>query len=175
MQHNEAPDAGQRILGADPGLVSTGWGIVETRHRRYRLLAQGAISTSAREDFPQRLKAIFQEFSGVIETHRPHLLAIEKIIYARNIKVALSLGQVRGLLVLAATMRGLSVFEYTPKEIKMAITGNGNAAKLQVQKMVQHLLGLSEMPSPHDIADALAVALCHEHRTGRIAWQETQR
>ncbi|MFQ5633380.1 MAG: crossover junction endodeoxyribonuclease RuvC, partial [bacterium] len=153
-----------RILGVDPGLSSTGWGVIECNDHSYRLIAKGAISTTARNDFPSRLLIIHDAISHVIETYRPGILAIEKTIYAKNIQIALNLGHVRGLLILAAVQQHLEIVEYTPKEIKASITGNGNASKLQVQKMVQSLLALGEMPSPHDVADALAVALCRFHR-----------
>ena len=153
-----------RILVVDPGLRSTGWGVIECNDHSYRLIAKGAVSTSARNGFPSRLLIIHDAISNVIDTHRPGILAIEKTIYAKNILIALNLGHVRGLLILAAVQKHLEIVEYTPKEIKASITGNGNASKLQVQKMVQSLLALHELPTPHDVADALAVALCHFHR-----------
>lgn len=162
------PETVLRILGVDPGLSSTGWGIIECHNHSFRLIAKGAISTSARTAFPSRLLDIHNAISHVIDAYTPDSLSIEKTIYAKNVQIALNLGHVRGLLILAGVQRKLSVVEYTPKEIKASITGNGNASKLQVQKMVQSLLDLQELPSPHDVADALAVALCHFHRKNRL-------
>jgi crossover junction endodeoxyribonuclease RuvC len=163
-----ATDTIYRVLGVDPGLSSTGWGVIECHKATYRLIAKGAVTTSARNDFPSRLLTIHDAVSEIIAMYRPRVLAIEKTIYAQNVKIALNLGHVRGLLILAAAKRNLTIEEYTPKEIKSSITGNGNASKVQVQKMVQSLLALSEMPSPNDIAYALAVALCYYHRRNNI-------
>lgn len=154
-----------RILGIDPGLSSTGWGMIECFRNDYKLIAKGAVKTTTKQDFPARLLTIYNAIRSVIETYTPAILAIEKTIYAKNIQIALTLGHVRGLLVLAAVQKNLAFAEYTPKEIKASITGNGNASKLQVQKMVQSLFAMKEMPTPHDIADALATAMCHFHRS----------
>jgi crossover junction endodeoxyribonuclease RuvC len=150
-----------RVLGVDCGSLSTGYGIVENDGRQHRLLTYGAIRMAAREEFSRRLLKIHDTLQKLIEEYHPHEVAVEDQFYFTNFKSVLKLGQVKGVVLLAAARAGLPVTEYSPLEIKSAVTGYGRAEKGQVQVMVKTLLGMSEFPQPHDAADALAIALCH--------------
>jgi crossover junction endodeoxyribonuclease RuvC len=152
-----------RIFGIDPGSERTGYGCVETDGRVTRLVLCGAISASAADPFPQRLARIHRELLAAIGTCGPDCVAVESLFHAVNVRSALKLGHARGVAVLAAVEAGCPVVEYTPAEIKRAVVGYGRAEKHQVQQMIQLLLGMAKAPSPHDAADALAVALCHLH------------
>jgi crossover junction endodeoxyribonuclease RuvC len=155
-----------RIFGIDPGSERTGYGCVETDGSRHRVVLSGAISTPALAPFPQKLLRIHRTLASLIGECRPDLVAIEDLFHATNVRSALKLGHARGVAMLAAVEAGLPVAEYTPAEIKRAVVGYGRAEKHQVQQMVKLILGLSEAPSPHDAADALAVAICHVHSLG---------
>ena len=152
-----------RIFGIDPGSERTGYGCVETDGRRPQLIACGAIAAPAGDSFPNRLARIHAELSSLLATCRPDCVAIENLFHAMNVRSALKLGHARGVAMLAAVEAGCEVVEYTPAEIKRAVVGYGRAEKQQVGQMVKLLLGLSAAPSPHDAADALAVAICHLH------------
>ena len=155
-----------RVFGIDPGSERTGYGCVESDGTRHRLVACGAIATASRASFPEKLLTIHRSLVTLLAESEPAVVAIENLFYATNVRSALKLGHARGVAVLAAVERGLPVVEYTPAEVKRAVVGYGRAEKHQVQEMVRLLLGLSEAPSPHDVADALAVALCHLHQQG---------
>lgn len=152
-----------RIFGIDPGSERTGYGCVETDGRTARLVICGAISASASDAFPQRLARIHRELSTLLATCKPDSVAIESLFHAVNARTALKLGHARGVAMLAAVESGCPVVEYTPAAIKRAVVGYGRADKHQVQQMIKLLLGLEQPPSPHDAADALAVAMCHLH------------
>jgi crossover junction endodeoxyribonuclease RuvC len=152
-----------RIFGIDPGSERTGYGCVESDGRRHRLVTCGAITALPGAELPQRLSRIFRELSSLLRTARPDCVAIENLFHAVNARSALKLGHARGVAMLAAVEAGCEVVEYTPAEVKRAVVGYGRAEKTQVQMMVKLLLGLAAAPSPHDAADALAVALCHLH------------
>ena len=152
-----------RIFGIDPGSQRTGYGCVETDGRRHHLLACGAITVAAGDAFPQRLARIHRDLGALLTTWRPDCVAIENLFHASNVRSALKLGHARGVAMLAAVEAGCPVVEYTPAEIKRAVVGYGRAEKQQVQQMIKLLLGLDKPPSPHDAADALAVAICHLH------------
>jgi crossover junction endodeoxyribonuclease RuvC len=152
-----------RIFGIDPGSERTGYGCVETDGRRSRLVTCGAIAARAADSFPDRLARIHRELSALLTSCRPDSVAIENLFHAANVRSALKLGHARGVAMLAAVEAGCPVVEYTPAEIKRAIVGYGRAEKYQIQQMIKLLLGLPKPPSPHDAADALAVALCHLH------------
>ena len=152
-----------RIFGIDPGSQRTGYGCVETDGRRYHLITCGAIAASPRDTFPNRLARIHSELSVLLASCRPECVAIESLFHATNVRSALKLGHARGVAMLAAVEAGCEVVEYTPAEIKRAVVGYGRAEKQQVGQMVKLLLGLAVAPSPHDAADALAVAICHLH------------
>ncbi len=150
-----------RILGIDPGLRITGFGILDKQGQQLGYVASGCIKTPAGE-LPERLKVILESLREVIETHRPQQVAVEKVFVNTNPQSTLLLGQARGAAVCAAVLAELPVAEYTALQVKQAVVGNGHADKEQVQEMVKRLLKLSGNPSP-DAADALACAICHAH------------
>jgi crossover junction endodeoxyribonuclease RuvC len=150
-----------RILGVDPGLANTGWGIVEARSGQRRAVAYGCINTTAGTDQAQRLRLIHDEISQVILRYQPSEMALENVYFGTNAKSALSIGEVRGAVILAAASRDLTVFDYSVTQIKQTIVGAGRADKAQIQFMVKALLKLDHQPQPDHSADALAVALCH--------------
>jgi crossover junction endodeoxyribonuclease RuvC len=152
-----------RIFGIDPGSERTGYGCVESDGRRHVLLACGAVAAPPGDTFPNRLARIHSELSALLTSYRPDCVAIENLFHAANVRSALKLGHARGVAMLAAVEAGCDVVEYTPAEIKRAVVGYGRAEKQQVGQMVKLLLGLKAAPSPHDAADALAVAICHLH------------
>jgi crossover junction endodeoxyribonuclease RuvC len=152
-----------RVFGIDPGSERTGYGCVETDGSRHRIVICGAISSPALASFPDKLHRIHRELTRLITQCQPACVAVENLFHSVNVRSALKLGHARGVAVLAAVEAGVPVFEYTPAEIKRAIVGYGRAEKPQVQHMIKLLLGLSAVPSPHDAADALAVAICHVH------------
>jgi crossover junction endodeoxyribonuclease RuvC len=152
------------VFGIDPGSDLTGFGCVESDGRRHRLVRCGAIRSGARASFSERLGVIYRSLVAEIAACRPDSVAIESLFYSTNVKSALKLGHARGVAMLAAVEAGIPIVEYTPAEIKRAIVGYGRAEKPQIQVMVKLLLGLERAPSPHDAADALAVAICHVHQ-----------
>jgi len=152
-----------RIFGIDPGSQRTGYGCLETDGRVTRLVTCGAVTALAGDTFPQRLARIHRELSALLISCAPDCVAIESLFHAVNVSSALKLGHARGVAMLAAVEAGCPVVEYTPAEIKRAVVGYGRAEKHQVQQMIKLLLGLDQAPSPHDAADALAVAICHLH------------
>jgi len=159
-----------KTFGIDPGSDRTGYGCIETAGGRHHLVICGSLSAPARSTFPDKLKHIHAGLLALLAQHQPDCVAVENIFYARNVRSALKLGHARGIALLAAAQTGLPVSEYAPTEIKLAVVGFGRAEKQQVQQMIKLLLGLDTVPSPHDAADALAVAICHVHSaTGPIA------
>jgi len=152
-----------RIFGIDPGSERTGYGCVETDGYQHHLIDCGAIISPASTPFPERLLTIHTRLTELLRQLAPDCVAIENLFFATNVKSALKLGHARGVAMLAAVEAGVAVMEYTPAEIKRAVVGYGRAEKHQVQQMVKLILGLSIVPSPHDAADALAVAICHAH------------
>lgn len=149
------------ILGIDPGFAIVGYSVVECKGNNCRPLEYGAITTKANTLFPDRIKIIYDELIDIIDKYKPDELAIEELFFNKNVKTAIKVGQARGVQILAAINRGLDVYEYTPLQIKQATVGYGRAEKHQVQEMVKVLLNLKEIPKPDDVADALAVAICH--------------
>ena len=158
-----------RVFGIDPGSVRTGYGCVESDGSRHRLVSCGIVAAPAGSALPEKLHVIHDGLARVIRDSRPDCVVIENLFHARNVRSALILGHARGVAVLAAVEAGLPVVEYTPAEVKLAIVGYGRAEKTQLQQMVKLLLGLAAAPSPHDAADALAVAICHVHTQGSVA------
>jgi crossover junction endodeoxyribonuclease RuvC len=152
-----------RVLGIDPGSQTMGWGVVEGDGRRYSLVAYGAVRASSSLRFSARLLRMCNAIEEVIAEQRPDACALEDAFLATNVKVSMKLGQVRGVVLLAAERAGLEIHEYSPRLIKQSVVGYGNAEKHQVQEMVRLLLALKSVPTPHDAADALAVAICHFH------------
>ncbi len=161
-----------RILGIDPGTIQTGFGMLMEEEGTLHHLGSGVIRTSSRAPIAHRLKKIYSELDRAIVRYRPDEISLENIFVAHNVRSALKLGHARGVAILAAVNRGLEVFEYTPAEVKKALTGSGRAEKEQVRYMVQMLLGLKELPGPCDVSDALALAICHSHcAKGRPSFQ----
>jgi crossover junction endodeoxyribonuclease RuvC len=158
-----------RVFGIDPGSERTGYGCIDSDGRHHQLVLCGAIRTRAGASFPDRLSMIYRELTGLLTDCRPECVAIENLFYSVNARSALKLGHARGVAMLAAVEAGMTVVEYTPAEIKRAVVGYGRAEKPQVGQMVKLLLGLTRVPSPHDAADALAVAICHLQRRDRVS------
>jgi len=155
-----------RVLGIDPGSETLGWGVVEGSGLKYSLVDFGTVTSSAKQPFSKRLLKVYSGVEAVIEKFSPDVLAVEDTFYAVNVGVALKLGQVRGIMLLLAEQRGLEIAEYSPRLIKQTVVGYGAAEKHQIQEMVKMLLRMKSAPTPHDAADALAIAICHFHHTG---------
>ncbi|MGB9724017.1 MAG: crossover junction endodeoxyribonuclease RuvC [Chloroflexia bacterium] len=151
-----------RVLGLDPGTARMGWGVIEGEEEP-SLVAYGTLSTPAGRPLADRLYALFQALRELVSRYRPQAAALEELFFARNTRTAFAVGQARGSALVALAESGLPVYEYTPLQVKMAVTGYGQAEKAQVQEMVRALLRLERVPRPDDAADALAVALCHFH------------
>jgi crossover junction endodeoxyribonuclease RuvC len=151
-----------RVLGVDPAFAgATGYGIVEWEGRTARLLDFGALKLPARMEFGTRLRDIYVLMAGLLEKYSPDAIAVESVFTALNVRTALKLAEVRGVVLLAAEQAGIPAHSYSPREVKASVAGYGAASKLQMQQMVRVLLNLREIPEPSDAADALAVALCH--------------
>jgi crossover junction endodeoxyribonuclease RuvC len=149
-------------LGIDPGTATTGYGVVAlTPDGAFVLLAYGVFRTAAHTPMHLRLRELFDDICGLIAEFQPQGLAVEKLFFGRNVTNAISVGQARGIVLLAAALHHLEVAEYTPAEVKQAIAGYGNAEKAQVQTMVQRILNLPDLPRPDDAADGVAIAVCH--------------
>ena len=148
------------ILGIDPGTAITGYGLVE-QIDELRLVDAGAILTPAGTPLPERLLTIHKQLSSLISSFKPDAVAVEELFFSKNARTAMSVGHARGVVLLTAAQAGLPIFHYKPSEVKVAVTGYGAAAKPQVQEMVRLLLELEEPPKPDDVADAIAVAICH--------------
>ena len=151
------------ILGIDPGLANTGWGVIESRGMQCRARAYGCIHTEKTSDIAHRLKRIYDEIDAVIHRYEPAEVAIEEIFFSANSQSAVATAQARGAALVACASCGLELGEYTPMQIKQAVVGTGGADKGQVQYMVKNLLGLEREPRPDHCADALAAAICHAH------------
>lgn len=150
-----------KILGIDPGTGIVGFGVISSDGRHHQMLDAGVIRTHKDQPAPIRLKEIFEGIGEIIDINKPDCLVIERLFFARNVTTAMSVSQARGVLLLAGSVRGLPIFEYTPLQIKQALTGYGRAEKSQIQEMVKVLLSLNSPPKPDDCADALAAALTH--------------
>jgi crossover junction endodeoxyribonuclease RuvC len=155
-----------RVLGIDPGSETLGWGVVEGSGSKYSLVEFGVVRSNPRQAFSKRLARVFAEVDEVVGRLQPDALAIEEAFYSINVNVAMKLGQVRGVMLLLAEQRDLAIAEYAPRLIKKTVVGYGNAEKQQVGEMVRILLSLKAVPTPHDAADALAIAICHFHHHG---------
>jgi crossover junction endodeoxyribonuclease RuvC len=163
-----------KIFGIDPGSERTGYGCIESSGGRYRVVICGILSAPPRATFPEKLLAIHRGLRALLARHEPECVAVENIFYAKNVRSALKLGHARGVALLAASESAIPVVEYSPAEIKRSVVGYGRAEKHQVQGMMKVLLGLEAVPSPHDVADALAVALCHIHTSSNLVGRLTQ-
>jgi crossover junction endodeoxyribonuclease RuvC len=164
------------VLGIDPGISSTGYGLVEARTGNLRMVAGDVLATDEHEALERRLGCVMRGIEKLIEEHEPSALAVEEIYFGRNVRTAFAVGQARGAVLASAGRCDVPCFSYTPQQIKRAVCGAGGAGKQQVQRMVAALLGLSEPPRPDHVADALAVAICHaSSEPARIALQASVR
>lgn len=150
------------ILGIDPGTAITGWGIIKDAKQGVEMVAYGCIETSKHKTDVERLKETAEDLHAIIQEYQPEEMAIEELFFFKNLKTAIKVAQSRGVLMYVTASQKISVAEYTPLQIKQALTGYGRAEKKQMQIMVQSVLKLKEMPEPDDAADALAVAICHQ-------------
>tara|TARA_B100000676_G_C17309891_1_gene451420 strand:- start:14 stop:496 length:483 start_codon:yes stop_codon:yes gene_type:complete len=149
------------IIGIDPGLVNTGYGIISIKNEIPSLIDFGIIAPNTKDSVPERIFTIFTDVCYLIEKYNPNIFSIEDVFYSRNFKSAMLLGQARGAAILAASKYKISIFEYSAKKVKQSITGNGNADKTQVQYMVSKILNLKNNSIPLDASDALAIGMCH--------------
>jgi len=156
--------AGEVILGVDPGGEVTGFGVVRREVTGIQVLACGVTRARRGETTAEKLSRVFNFIRERIEQYSPGCLVVEDIFYGKNVQSLKAIGQIRGVIILAGALAGLPVHEYSPREVKKAVVGRGDASKEQVQQMVKALLGLETVPKPSDAADALAIALCHSHR-----------
>lgn len=152
-----------RILGIDPGIAIVGFGFIDKEGSKLTPVQYGSIQTEAGTDPGLRLKQVYEAAVQLIDKYRPDSVAVEQLFFNRNVTTAFTVGQARGVLILAAVQKGLPVAEYTPMQVKQAVVGYGKAEKKQVQEMVRMFLKLQTVPKPDDVADALAVAICHAH------------
>ena len=153
----------KKILGIDPGTAVTGWGVLEEKDGALEALDFGCIRPKATMKLTERYRILFEGVKELIIRYKPSALAIETQFIQKNVQSAMKLGMARGVIILAATLMGIPVFEYAPTQIKRSVTGRGQASKTQVQHMIASLLNLSTLPEPEDAADALACAICHHH------------
>ncbi len=150
-------------MGIDPGFAITGYGIVKYEGNRFSVVDYGAVVTEASKALPERLLLLNNSLEDIIKKHRPSAVAVEELFFNKNIKTALNVGHGRGVALLSAARLGIEVFEYTPLQVKQSVVGYGRAEKTQIQQMVKVILNLPSVPRPDDVADALAVAICHGH------------
>lgn len=152
-----------RILGIDPGIGRTGWGVVEVQSSKLKVQSYGCVETSMEQPLEKRLEQLYREICDIINEHKPDSLAIEELFFNTNAKTALVVGQARGVILLAAAQQNLPVAVYTPLQVKIAVAGYGRAEKKQVEKMVMTILKLAKKPKFDDTSDALAIALTHAY------------
>lgn len=151
------------ILGVDPGIAIAGTGVVRYEGNKFQTLYYGAITTNAGTLLADRLKIVYSGIVSLIDTYKPNAVAVEELYFNTNAKTAFAVGQARGVILLAACLHDIPVFSYTPLQVKQAVTGYGRADKQQVQQMIKAILALNAIPKPDDVADALAIAVCHAH------------
>lgn len=156
------------ILGIDPGYAIVGWGVIEYKANKFKVIDYGAVTTEAKTPFPLRLCDIYNGLCDIIKKYQPEVLSMEKLFYNNNAKTVIDVAQARGVITLAAQQNGLKIAEYTPLQVKQSVTGYGRAVKKQVQEMTRIILNLEKIPKPDDTADALAMAICHAHCSGSL-------
>lgn len=154
------------VLGVDPGIAITGYGLVEEDNGSLKTIDYGVVTTPPNMKMSDRLIKIYDSVSHIISLYKPDAVAVEELFFNKNVKTALIVGHARGVAILAAAKKGIPIYEYTPLQVKQAVVGYGRAEKNQVQQMVKLLLRLKEIPKPDDAADALAVSVCHIHCAG---------
>lgn len=152
-----------RILGIDPGYAIVGFGVLDYDNVRFRVVKYGAITTSPETPFNDRLAEIFDDMNDLFETFKPDCMSIEKLFFNTNVTTGIDVAEARGVILMSAAKRKIPIYEYTPLQVKVAVTGYGRAEKHQVQEMTRNILSLKEIPKPDDAADALAIAVCHGH------------
>src|SRR3989339_268553 len=152
-----------KILGIDPGTVAIGLGLIEYQNKKATLVAFDCLTTNPKETTAERLNDLHQKLTKFIKKHKPEIITVENLFFFKNLKTVIKVSQARGVILLAASQQKITVYEYTPLQIKQALTGYGRAEKNQVQHMVKAVLGLKEIPQPDDAADALAAAICCAH------------
>ena len=167
-----------KIIGIDPGYAIVGYGVLEYRNMRFVTLDYGVIITEAGTPFGKRLLQIYEEYSLLLERHKPDALSIEKLFFTNNKTTGIDVAQARGLILLASEQQNVPYFEYTPPQVKQSVVGYGNATKAQVMDMTRRLLKLERLPKPDDTADALALAICHAHtapsRSAQLIMNQTR-
>ncbi len=151
------------ILGIDPGLATTGYGVIKKKGNSFKVIDYDIITTSPKNNDVERLSELYNDLLLLIDKYQPGQIAVEELFFNKNVKTAIRVGQARGVILLAGAQQGINVAEYTPLQVKQAVVGYGRASKKQVQQMVKTLLNLSEVPKPDDAADALAISICHGH------------
>jgi len=157
-----------RIIGIDPGYAIVGYGVVDYKNNHFSVVECGALRTDADMVFSARLGSVFSQLSLVVERYKPQEMAIEKLFFTTNQKTVIDVAQARGVIQLCAAKNDIEVFEYTPLQVKSAVVGYGKAEKNQVMQMTKMILSLEKIPKPDDVADALAVAICHGHSAGSL-------
>ena len=168
MQLNRAIGSNMRILGIDPGYAILGYGLVDYNGSKFSIVKYGVVTTEANTSMPERLKVLYSELMDIIAEHEPDVASIEELFFNSNAKTAIKVGEARGAAILACANSGLEIYEYTPLQIKQALSGYGRAEKQQIQQIVKSILGLKEVPKPDDAADAVAAAICHGNSAGYI-------
>ena len=160
-----------KVLGIDPGYAIVGFGVVEYNRNKLSAIEYGAVTTKAKTEFTSRLETIFYGIDDILKRQKPDALSIEKLYFNTNATTAIDVAQARGVILLAARLNGVPVFEYTPLQVKQAVTGYGKATKPQVMDLTKRLLSLSSVPKPDDTADALAIAICHCHSASSLIFK----
>ena len=151
------------ILGIDPGFAIVGVGVIEYIGNKFKVIDYFAVTTKAHTPIEERIKIIYDEIEDVIKKYKPDFMAVEELFFNNNAKTAIAVGQARGVILLAAVNANVPIYEYTPLQVKQAVVGYGRADKVQVQQMIKAILGPKSVPKPDDVADALAIAVCHAH------------
>lgn len=154
------------ILGIDPGIAIVGFGIIKYERNIFTTIDYGAVTTPAHTPVHERLEMIYERLQSIIETYNPNELAIEELFFNTNQKTVIQVCEARGVILLVAQQNGLEISEYTPLQVKQSVVGYGRAEKIQVMTMVKNILKLEKVPKPDDVADALAIAVCHAHSSG---------
>ena len=154
-----------KVLGIDPGTRTMGYGVIESKDNEIALVDYGALVSPERSPIGERLSYLYNELLEIIRLHQPDAVAVEQPFVAKNVRTALAIGRAQAMALLAAAVRGIPAFEYTPAQVKQMVANYGASSKEQIQEMVKLQLGLSEVPQPNDAADALAVAICHLRET----------
>ncbi|MEZ0536288.1 crossover junction endodeoxyribonuclease RuvC [Caldicellulosiruptoraceae bacterium PP1] len=163
-----------RVIGIDPGIALTGYAIVDYKNGQYRVIEYDKIETLPNMRKSQRLFAIHNRLSDIISKYNPDVAAIEELFFNKNAKTVITVGESRGVIILSFVEKGIPIYEYTPLQVKQSITGYGRATKVQIQNVVKMLLNLKEVPKPDDVADALAVSICHLNNATSLISQEEQ-